>query len=165
MSRKSQKDKDSEILEQAMLRGMDVPGREKPEVFDFETFKIQTIEDFAIYNAHVRKHNRLCLHERNKMHIKVPDESFHKKVRVKFQRFDQPENILKVRIRNIEIDWKGQLKAGGTYLLPVPVIKFLNDLAVPIFGEVKSEHGDVTHTETKQVGERSRFSCNVLDFS
>ena len=165
MSKKTQKDKDAEIIEQAMLRGVDVPGREKHEVFDFETFNIETLEDFDIYNAHVRKHNRLCLHERNKMHIKVPDERFHKMVRVKFQRFEQPENILKVRIRNKEIDWKGQLKAGGTYTLPVPVIKFLNALAVPIFAEVKSEHGDVTHTETKQVGERSRFSCNVLDFS
>lgn len=164
MVKKTQKEKDAEVIESAMLQGREVPGREKPELFDFDSFKFESIDDFAVYNAHVRKHNRLCLHERNKMHVKVPDESFHRKVKVKFQRFDQPENILKVRVRNNEIDWKGQLKAGGTYELPVPVVKFLNNLAVPIFAEVKTEHGDAVHTETKQVGERSRFSCNVIDF-
>ena len=165
MSKRTQKDKDSELIEAAMLSGNEVPGREKPEMFDFETFKFETIADFDVYNAHVRKHNRLCFHERNKMKVKVPDESFHKKVKIKFQRFEQPENILKVRVRNREIDWKGQLKGGGTYYLPVPVVKFLNNLATPIFAEVKSEHGNVVHTETKQVGERSRFSCNVLEFA
>ena len=165
MARKTQKDRDSEIIEQAMLRGAEVPGREKPEIFDFDNFELKTLADFEVYNSHVRKHNRLCLHERNKMKVKVPDESFHKMIKVKFQRFDQPENILKVRVRNKEIDWKGQLKAGGTYMLPVPVVRFLNDLATPIFAEVKTEHGDAVHTETKQVGERNRFSCNVLDFS
>jgi len=164
MSKKTQKDKDAQVIEAAMLQGREVPGREKPENFDFETFVFEKVEDFAVYNAHVRKHNRLCLHERNKMHVRVPDESFHRKVKVKFQRFDQPENILKVRVRNSEIDWKGQLKAGGTYDLPIPVVKFLNNLAVPIFAEVKTEHGSAVHTETKQVGERSRFSCNVIDF-
>jgi len=163
--KKTQREKDSEIIEAATLKGMDIPGREKLEPFDFDSFKLEKIEDFAIYNAHVRKHNRLCLHERNKMSIKVPDESFHKKVKIKFQRFDQPENVLKVRVRNKDIDWKGQLKAGGTYELPIPVIKFLNNLAVPVFAEVKSEHGNAVHTETKQVGERNRFSCNVLEFA
>ena len=161
---KRQKENDKAFTEAAVLRGAELPDQEKPEAFDFDTFKFEKVEDFAVYNAHVRKHNRLCLHERNKMHVKVPDESFHKKVKVKFQRFDQPENVLKVRVRNRDIDWKGQLKAGGTYELPIPVVKFLNNLAVPIFAEVKSEHGNAVHTETKQVGERSRFSCNVIDF-
>lgn len=161
--KRTQKEKDSQVLEAAVMRGAEVP-EEKREAFDFDTFKFEKVSDFDVYNAQVRKHNRLCVHERNKMHVKVPDESFYRKVKVKFQRFDQPENILKVRIRNKEIDWKGQLKAGGTYDLPIPVIKFLNALAVPIFAEVKSEHGDAVHTETKQVGERARFSCNVIDF-
>lgn len=163
--KKTQREKDSEILEAAMLKGAENPLAEKLEPFDFDTFKFDKVSDFDIYNAQVRKHNRMCLHERNKMKIKVPDESFHKKVKIKFQRFDQPENILKVRVRNKDIDWKGQLKTGGTYELPIPVIKFLNNLAVPIFAEVKSEHGSAVHTETKQVGERSRFSCNVLEFA
>jgi len=162
--KRTQKEKASEVMEAAMLRGAENPQEEKHEVFDFDTFKFNAIEDFATYNAQVRKHNRFCLHERNKMRVKVPDASFHKQVKVKFQRFDQPENVLKVRIRNKDIDWQGQLKAGGTYTLAVPVIKFLNNLAVPIFAEVKTEHGDAIHTETKQVGEHSRFSCNVIDF-
>lgn len=162
--RKNQKEKQEAHIEAAVLRGAVDTTREKPEPFDFDTFKFNEIEDFGIYNAQVVKHNRFCLHERNKIKVKVPDESFHKKVKIKFQRFDQPENVLKVRVRNREIDWSGQLKAGGTYDLPIPVVKFLNNLATPIFSEVKTEHGNVTHTETKQTGERSRFSCNVIDF-
>lgn len=165
MSKKTQKEKDAELIESAMLQGMDVPGREKPEAFDFDSFKIETLEDFDIYNAHVRKHNRLCLHERNKLKVKVPDESFYKLYKTKFHRFQQHENILKVRVRNKEIDWSGQLKSGGTYMLPLPVINFLNKLATPEFAEVKTEHGNATHTETKQVGETPRFSCNVLDYA
>jgi hypothetical protein len=164
MARKTQKDKDAELIEQAMLRGVELPGQEKPELFDFDSFKIEKLEDFDVYNAHVRKHNRLCLHERNKMKVKVPDESFYKKLKTKFHRFQQHENVLKVRIRNKEIDWTGQLKSGGTYMLPLPVINFLNKLATPDFAEVKTEHGNVVHTETKQVGETPRFSCNVLEY-
>jgi len=152
-------------MEAALLRGAEDTREKQPAPFDFDTFEFNTIADFETYNAHVRKHNRFCLHERNKMKIKVPTESFHKKVKIKFQRFDQPENVLKVRIRNKEIDWKGQLRPGGTYDLPIPVIRYLNKLAVPIFAEVKSDDGGQNITETKQVGERPRFSCNVLEFS
>ncbi len=163
--KKTAKEKDAEFLEAAVLRGAETPDQEKNVPFDFDTFEFKTIADFDTYNAHVRKHNRFCLHERNKMRIKVPTEEFHKKVKVKFQRFDQPENVLKVRIRNKEIDWKGQLKAGGTYDLPIPVVKYLNRLSVPIFGEVKVEDGGETKTETRQIGERARFACNVLEFA
>lgn len=165
MDRKKQLDKESEMIESAMLQGREVPGRDKPEVFDFEAFKIEKLEDFDVYNAQVRKHNRLCLHERNKMKVKVPDESFYKKYKTKFYRFEQPENILKARVRNKEIDWRGQLKSGGTYQLTMPVINFLNKLATPEFKEVKTEHGSAVHTETKQVGEKPRFSCNVLEYA
>lgn len=161
--RKSLKERDSELMEAAVLNGAKIQ-KEEHVPFDFDTFQFKTIEDFDVYNARVRKHNRLCVHERNKMRIKIPDESFHKKVKVKFQRFDQPENVLKVRVRNKEIDWKGQLKPGGTYDLPVPVVKFLNKLATPIFEQVKVEHGSATHSETRQVGERNRFSCQIVDF-
>ncbi len=162
--KKTQKEKDAAHIEAAVFRGATLPEQEERIPFDFDTFEFKEISDFEVYNAHVRKHNRTCLHERNKMPVKVPDASFHKHVKIKFQRFDQPENVLKVRVRNREIDWKGQLKAGGTYDLPIPVVKFLNNLAVPLFAEVKTEHGGAVHTETKQVGERSRFSCNVVDF-
>lgn len=163
--KKSQKDKEAAVMEAAMLKGAVNPQQETHLPFDFDTFKFEKIEDFDVYNAHVRKHNRLCLHDRNKMKIKVPDESFHKKVKVKFQRFDQPENLLKIICRNKEIDWRGQLRPGGTYELPIPVVKFLNKLAVPIFAEVKVDDGGETITETRQVGERNRFSCQVLEFA
>lgn len=165
MSKRTQKEIDSEVIETAMLQGRDVPGREKAEAFDFDTFKFEKVEDFEVYNAHVRKHNRLCLHERNKMKVKIPDESFYKKFKTKFHRFQQHENILKVRVRNKEIDWRGQLKSGGTYMLPMPVITFLNKLATPDFAEVKTEYGNAVHTETKQVGETPRFSCNILEYA
>ncbi len=163
--KKTAKEKDAEYVEAAVLRGAELPEKEKVQPFDFDTFKFETLADFDTYNAQVRKHNRFCLHERNKMKIKVPTEQFHKKVKIKFQRFDQPENVLKVCVRNKDIDWKGQLKPGGTYDLPIPVVKYLNKLAVPIFAEVKVEDGGETKTETRQVGERARFSCNVLEFS
>jgi len=163
--KKTQKEKDSEFLEAAVMRGAEDPRKEQIEKFDFDTFEIKTLEDFHIYNSHVRKHNRLCVHERNKMKIKVPDESFYKKLKTKFHRFEQPENVLKVRVRNKNIDWTGQLKSGGTYMLPVPVIQFLNGLAVPEFAEVTVENGTAVHKETKQVGEKPRFSCNVLEYA
>lgn len=162
--KKTQKQKEAENLEAAIINGAEVPEQEKREAFDFDTFKLKSLSDFDIYNTHVRKHNRLCVHERNKMKIKVPDESYHKKMKVKFHKMQQQENVQKVRVRNKDIDWEGQLKSGGTYMLPLPVIRFLNRLAEPIFEEVKSEHGNVVHTETKQVGERPRFSCSVVDF-
>jgi hypothetical protein len=162
--KKSAKEIDAEVAEAALLKGAVKPDAEKHEVFSFETFELKTIADFEVYNAQVRKHNRFCLHERNKMKIKVPDESFHKKMKVKFVRMEQQENVLKVRLRNKDIDWKGQLKSGGTYQLPYPVVKFLNNLAVPVFTEVKVEHGNAVHTETQQTGEKCRFACQVMDF-
>ena len=139
---------------------------EKP--FDFDTFEIKEIADFHIWNLHARKAFREAKKNNPKcdppIPVRVPDESFHKKVKVKFQRFDQPENVLKVRVRTKEIDWKGQLKPGCTYELPLPVVRFLNKLSVPIFSEVKVDNGGDIKTETKQTGERSRFSCQVLDF-
>ena len=137
------------------------------EVFDFDTFQINTVDDINIWNRHAHK----AFRDAKKMNpkcdppipVKVPDETFHKKVKVKFQRFDQPENVLKVHVRNKEISWKGQLKPGCVYDLPIPVVRFLNRLAVPIFAEVKVENGGEVKSETKQVGERNRFSCHLLE--
>lgn len=158
--KKSNKEKESEAVEAVKMRGED-----KAEAFDFDNFKFEKLEDFDVYNAQVRKHNRNCVHERNKMKVKIPDQSFYKLYKTKFVRFEQRENVLKVRVRNKEIDWSGQLKSGGTYMLPMPVINFLNRLATPEFAEVKTEHGNAVHTETKQVGETPRFSCNVLEYA
>lgn len=122
---------------------------------DPETYEFNTIEDFAVFNRWARK---------NKMPVRVPSEKYHKKVKVKFQRFDQPENVLKAIVRTKEIDWRGQLIPGKTYTLARPVVKFLNGLSVPIFKEVKVDDGSETKYETRQVGEKSRFSCQVVDF-
>ena len=142
---------------------------EMAKPFDFDTFEINTIEDFHTWNLHARKafreakkHNPRC---DPPIPVKVPDESFHKKMKIKFQRFDQPENVLKVHVRNKDIDWRGQLKPGCTYELPLPVIRFLNRLAVPVFAECKVENGGEVRTETKQVGERNRFSCHLMEVS
>lgn len=123
--------------------------------FDPEYDKITKLEHFEIYNRWARK---------NKIPVKVPDESFYQKIKVRFQRFDQPDNILKARVRNAEIDWTGQLKPGCTYNLCLPVIQWLNGLCVPIFAEVKVDNGGETRTETRQVGEQSRFSCQPMEF-
>lgn len=162
--KKNAKEIESEVREAAILKGAEDPNKESHKPFDFDGFEFKTLSDFDVYNAEVRRHNRHCLHERNKMKIKVPTEEFHKKMKVKFVRMEQQENVLKVRLRNKEIDWQGQLKSGGTYVLPYPVIKFLNKLATPEFSEVKVEHGNAVHTETRQTGEKPRFSCQVIDF-
>lgn len=126
----------------------------EPKDIDPETFEFKTLEDFAIFNRWARK---------NKVPVRVPTEEFYPKVKVKFQRFDQPENVLKARVRNREIDWQGQLIPGKVYDLPKPVVRFLNRLAEPIFQEVTCTDGSALK-ETKQVGEKSRFSCQVVDF-
>ncbi|TAK83875.1 MAG: hypothetical protein EPO09_21160 [Aquabacterium sp.] len=126
---------------------------EKP--FDPEFDEITKLEHFEIYNRWARK---------NKVPVKAPTEDFYPKYKVKFQRFDQPDNVLKIRVRKKEIDWQGQLKPGKTYNLCLPVIQYLNSLCEPIFAEVKVTDGSETKTETKQVGERSRFSCQAMEF-
>lgn len=122
---------------------------------DPETYEFKTIKDYEIFNKWARK---------NGIPIRVPTEDFYKKVRVKFQRFDQPENVLKAKCRNKNIDWQGQLIPGKTYDLPQPVVKFLNSITEPIYGEVKVNDGSSTKTETQKIGERARFSCQVVDF-
>lgn len=138
-----------------------------PQEFDFDNFEIKTLEDFKTWNKHalseLRKARKFDKHAQPVYPIKVPDESFHEKIRVKFQRFDQPANVLKVWIRTKDIDWKGQLIPGKLYDLPKPVVKFLNKLSFPTFGEVKVENGGDTKTETKQIGEVARFSCQRVD--
>lgn len=140
---------------------------EASQPFDFDNFEFKTLEDFETWNRHAHKAFRDAKKTNPKcdppVPVRVPDESFHKKMKVKFQRFDQPENVLKVRCRTKEINWTGQLKPGHVYDLPVPVIRFLNRLAVPIFAEVDVEDGGETKKETKQIGERNRFSCHLME--
>jgi hypothetical protein len=135
--------------------------------FDFDTFEIKTLADFDVWNRHariaLRKARQFDKHAQPVYPIKVPDASFYESVRIKFQRFDQPDNVLKVWVRNKDIDWRGQLKPGHTYDLPKPVVKFLNKLAVPVYGEVDVKDGGDTIKETKQIGERARFSCQRVE--
>lgn len=137
------------------------------EAFDFDTHSINSIEDIYTWNMHAHRAFREAKKNNPKCDppfpVKVPDETYHKKIKVKFQRFDQPENVLKVRIRSKEICWRGQLKPGAIYDLPLPVVRFLNRLAVPIFAECKVDNGGDVKTETKQIGERNRFSCHLLE--
>lgn len=138
-----------------------------PTEFDFETFECKTIEDVATWNIHARKAHRKARltdkHAQPPYPIKVPDETMYPKVRVKFSRFDQPQNVLKTWIRNKDIEWKGQLKPGRIYDLPAPVVRYLNRLAVPVYAEVDVEDGGEVIKETRQVGENPRFSCTRMD--
>ena len=143
--------------------------KEQEKSFDFDTFELNTLEDYATWNleAHraFREAKKLNPKANPPIPVKVPPASFHKEIRVKFQRFDQPENVLKVCVRNKDIHWQGQLIPGRVYDLPLPVVRFLNRLATPIFAEVKVEDGGDTKTETRQVGERNRFSCHLMDIA
>lgn len=124
------------------------------DVIELSEMPLETIEDYAEYNKAARRLRRP---------IKIPPASLHKQVKIKFERFDQPENVLKFYVRNQEIEMKGQLKPGCVYTLPLPVVKFLNKLATPVYAEVDVNDGSTTKKETKQVGEKSRFSCQVVD--
>lgn len=127
---------------------------DNPTGFNPELEMPTKLEHFPIYNRWARK---------NKMPVKVPDASFYPSKKVRFQRFHQPENTLKCYIRNQHIEWKGQLRPGCVYDLPIPVIRWLNSIAEPIFAEVKVQDEAGTLTETRQVGERARFSCQPLE--
>lgn len=55
------------------------------------------------------------------------------------------------------------------YELCLPVIQWLTGLSEPIYAEVKIKNDAgggryVEKTETKQVGERARFSCQPMEF-
>jgi len=118
------------------------------------------LEHFPIYNKWARK---------QKLPVKCPTEDFYPKMKVRFQRFEQPTNVLKCRVRNKDIDWTGQLIPGCIYELCLPVIKWLTGLSEPIYAEVKIQNDAgggryVEKTETKQVGERARFSCQPMSF-
>jgi hypothetical protein len=131
----------------------------KEELYmDIETMPLVTLDDYRRYNIEARKINR----DKGKItyKIKVPPTDLHKHYKVRFQRFDQQENVLKCIRRNAEIDWRGQLKSGCIYTLPLPVINFLNNLAEPIFSEVTLEDGT---KEVQQTGQKARFSCQMLD--
>ncbi len=119
------------------------------------------LEHFEPYNRYARK---------NKIPVKSPTEDFYPKMKVRFQRFEQPTNVLKCRVRKKGIDWKGELIPGCVYDLCMPVIQWLTGLSEPIYAEVKMKHDTgggryVEKTETRQVGERARFSCQPLEFS
>jgi hypothetical protein len=119
------------------------------------------LEHFPIYAKYARK---------NKLPVKCPTEDHYPKMKVRFQRFDQPQNVLKCRIRNKDIDWQGQLIPGCVYELCMPVIQWLTSISEPVYAEVKVKHDAgggkyVEKTETRQVSERARFSCQPLEFS
>jgi hypothetical protein len=137
--------------------------------FDFDTFEIKSLEDYQTWNLNCHRAFRAAKKLNPKANppfpVKIPDASFHKTAKVKFQRFDQPENVLKAVVRNKDIHWEGQLKPGCVYDLPLPVVRFLNRLATPIFAEVPVTNDGQTRTETKQIGERNRFSCHLMELT
>lgn len=137
-----------------MARTKETEQKKIEDAIELSEMPLQTIEDYAEYNRAARRLRRP---------IKIPPSDLYKQVKVKFERFDQPDNVLKFYVRNAEIEMKGQLKPGCVYNLPLPVVKFLNKLATPIYAEVDVNDGSETKKETKQVGEKSRFSCQVVD--
>lgn len=163
---KKEKNEDQVVYNAAMALAAESPKQNAPAPFDFDTHQFNTLEDYAIWNLNAHRAFRDAKKVNPKANppfpVRVPTEDFHQKVKVKFQRFDQPENVLKVVVRNKDIHWQGQVKPGCVYDLPMPVVRFLNRLAVPIFAEVKSEVEGV-RSETKQIGERNRFSCQLME--
>ena len=78
--------------------------------------------------------------------------------RVKFQRNDQPDNPMTIKLRNHLIDWCGELIPGREYDLPEPVISFINSRKEPKYQEVQ-DPDNPRQTLTKIVGEKQRCYC------
>lgn len=123
------------------------------DAVDLSELPLNTLEDYRHYARQARKLGRP---------VKIPPGHLHKQVKFKFERFDQPENVLKFIVVNENIDWRGELIPGQIYTLPEPVVTHLNNRSVPIYGEVPVNDGGPTRTETKLIGERSRFNCKYV---
>ena len=134
----------------------EAPRKRIEDAVDLNEMPLNTIEDYKAFNREARKLG---------IRVKIPPSELHKQIKIRFQRFDQPENVLKTYVRNADIEWKGELIPGQTYTLPLPVVQFLNKLATPIYEQVKCEDGSGKRTETKQVGEKPRFSCQILEYA
>lgn len=121
---------------------------------DLQKMPLKTIEDYKLYNEAAR---------RASCPVKIPPSSLHKQYKIKFERFDQPDNVLKFLVVNADIDYQAELIPGHVYTLPEPVVRHLDSRAVPVYDEVEVREGGSVRTETKQVGERSRFVCRLLE--
>lgn len=122
---------------------------------DLLDMPLKTLEDYKKYNIQARKAG---------IPVKIPPAELHRQIKIKFERFDQPENVLKFCVVNQHIDFTGELKPGRVYTLPEPVVRHLDSRASPVFAEVEVKDGSETRTETRQVSERSRFMCRVMDY-
>lgn len=126
---------------------------EQPSDVRLDDLPLDSIEDYRAYNKEAQKQRKP---------LKIPPNEMHEQVEVRFNRFDQPENVLKFYKRCAEFEYKGQWMPGSTYICPRPVMDYLNGLSTPIYAEVKVDDGGQVKTETKQVGERPRFSCQLI---
>lgn len=79
-------------------------------------------------------------------------------VKVKFQRNDQPDNPMTIKLRNHLIDWEDTLHPGREYELPQPVIDFINSRKEPKYAEMQDPKNP-RQTITNVVGEKQRCYC------
>lgn len=121
---------------------------------DLQKLPLKTIEDYKEYNMQARRAG---------VPVKIPPAHLHKQFKIKFERFDQPDNVLKFCVVNENIDFTGQLIPGKTYVLPEPVVRHLDSRCFAVYGEVEVKDGSETKIETRQVGERSRFICRFIE--
>jgi hypothetical protein len=95
-----------------------------------------------------------------------PEDENTKKYKCKFVRFDQPSNVLKTARRKATktavYSWEGELMSGGVYELPRFVIEFLNTRVEPIYAQVHKQGGHNNEMITERIGEKPRFSCQML---
>lgn len=91
-----------------------------------------------------------------KQPIQQVEEPKHRMVRIKFQRFDQPENPAPIRLFTREIDFEKTLTPGEIYELPEPVVRFINSRAEPVYKEFRHPDGSV---EMRIAGEKARFAA------
>ena len=111
----------------------------KKEKLPIEEMPLETMRDYRLYNEEARKLNkklRMCRYP-----IKPCPVELHPKIRVKFQRMDQPSNPLPVYKSDDIIDFKETLIPGQVYDLPEYIVHYLSEKGNPVWERYTKKDG------------------------
>lgn len=113
--------------------------QKKAEDVEIEDMPLNTIRDYRLYNEKARAMNkklRICRYP-----IKPCPVELHPKVRVVFQRSDQPSNPLPVYKSDDKIHFDMKLYPGQTYDLPEYIFNYLQEKGYPIYKTITKPDG------------------------
>lgn len=127
------------------------------EPINIEDMPLNSLEDYAKYNARARELNHKL--RINRYPIKPCPIELHPKETIVFARKDQPNNPLPVYKSDDVIDFKKTLIPGKTYELPRYIIDYLSKKGTPIWKwRTKSDGSRETVAEATD----PRFSIRTI---